>query len=66
MDASVAETASLYREWARLEAHGESAIYERLALAIAQNPAALERLSQVEPAKRQPNLVPQPGQRLRR
>lgn len=57
MDASTAETANLYREWARVEAHGSSPIYERLALAVAEDPAALELLSEVEPAKRQPNLL---------
>jgi Uncharacterized protein conserved in bacteria (DUF2332) len=57
MDASTAETANLYREWARVEAHGSSLIYERLALAVAQDSAILEFLSNVEPAKRQPNLL---------
>ena len=57
MDTSAAETAKLYREWARVEAHGSSLIYERLALAVAENPAILEFLSKVEPAKRQPNLL---------
>ena len=56
MDAST-ETANLYRAWARVEAHGSSPIYERLALAVAEDPAALEFLSEVEPAKRQPNLL---------
>ena len=57
MDTSAAETAKLYQEWARVEAHGSSIIYERLALAVAEDPAILEFLSKVEPAKRQPNLL---------
>src|SRR5450631_684354 len=48
MDASAAETAKLYREWARVEVHGSSLIYERLALAVAEDPAILELLSKVE------------------
>ena len=39
MDTSTAETAKLYREWARVEAHGSSPIYERLALAVAEDSA---------------------------
>jgi hypothetical protein len=57
MDTSTAETAKLYREWARVEAHGSSLIYERLALAVAEDLAILEFLSKVEPVKRQPNLL---------
>src|SRR5665647_2544527 len=57
MHTSTAETAKLYREWAQVEAHGSSPIYERLALAVAEDSAALEFLSKVEPAKRQPNLL---------
>lgn len=57
MDVTTAETANSYQEWARVEAHGSSPIYERLALAVAQDPAALALLSEVEPVKRQPNLL---------
>ena len=57
MDTNAAETAKLYREWARVEAHGSSLIYERLALAVAEDHAILEFLSKVEPVKRQPNLL---------
>ena len=57
MDATTAQTANLYREWARVEAHGSSPIHERLALAVAEDPAALEFLLKVKPAKRQPNLL---------
>jgi hypothetical protein len=57
MDATTAETADVYRAWARVEAHGSSPIYERLALAVADDAAALQLLSRVEPAKRQPNLL---------
>jgi hypothetical protein len=55
--AGAAGTANLYREWARVEAHDSSPIYERLALAVAQDRAALEFLSGFEAAKRQPNLL---------
>ncbi|MGH3786660.1 MAG: DUF2332 domain-containing protein [Pseudonocardiaceae bacterium] len=54
---SAAETVDLYRRWAQIEAHGSSAIYERLALAVAEDPAAVAFLETMEPAKRQPNLL---------
>jgi len=57
MDERTAETANLYRQWAWVEAHGSSPIYERLALAVAEDPATLDFLSEVEATKRQPNLL---------
>lgn len=54
---SAAETADRYRRWAQTEARGSSGIYERLALAVAEDAAALALLELMEPAKRQPNLL---------
>jgi hypothetical protein len=51
------ETRDLYVEFARVEAAGSSETYERLALAVADSPAVLNRLDAVPPLKRQPNLV---------
>lgn len=48
---------SLYRRWAREEARGSSPIYERLALAVAEDEAAQALLNRLEPARRQPNLL---------
>ena len=54
---SAAEIADLYRRWARIEAHSSSVSYERLALAVAEDPVAVAFLETMEPAKRQPNLL---------
>ncbi len=53
----LSETAEAYRRWALVESHGTSPIYERLALAVADDPATLTLLQRVEPARRQPNLL---------
>lgn len=50
-------TAELYRRWAQVEASGSSAVYERLARAVAQAADVLELLQQVPEGKRQPNLL---------
>jgi hypothetical protein len=50
-------TRNLYVEFARVEAAGSSESYERLALAVADSPAVLDRLDALPPLKRQPNLV---------
>lgn len=50
-------TAALYRRWAQLEAAGSSAVYERLAVAVARAVDVLELLQQVPEGKRQPNLL---------
>jgi hypothetical protein len=51
------DTRDLYVEFARVEAAGSSKTYERLALAVADSPALLDRLDALPPLKRQPNLV---------
>jgi hypothetical protein len=51
------ESAALYRRWAGSEALGFSAIYERLALAVADDPGAVSFLDSVTPRERQPNLL---------
>jgi len=51
------ELARKFRRWARIEAHGSSPSYERLAVAIADDPAAKAILVDLPPAKRQPNLL---------
>ena len=48
---------ALYERWARVEAHGSSPVYERLALAVAGDGAAQALLARLEPARRQPNLL---------
>jgi hypothetical protein len=53
----VSETADLYRRWARAAAWGSSPIYQRLALAVAEDDAVLRLLESVEIGKRQPNLL---------
>lgn len=57
MGASAAEIGDLYRSWAQVEAHGSSEVYERLALAVAEDAAVLGLLGTLDPAKRQPNLL---------
>lgn len=49
--------ADWYRHWARVETHGASPTYERLALAVADDPEVLALLATVEPGRRQPNLL---------
>jgi hypothetical protein len=51
------ETAARYRRWAESEALGFSAIYERLGLAVADDPAALSFLDSLTHRERQPNLL---------
>lgn len=51
------ETAELYLRFARVQARGESPIYERLALAVACDDAMLSLLGAVELRRRQPNLL---------
>jgi hypothetical protein len=51
------ETAGSYRRFARIEAAGRSPAYETLALAVADDRAALTFLDGLPPAKRQPNLL---------
>lgn len=55
--AEIAETAEMYRVYARAAANGGSPTYERLALAVADDPATLGLLQTVEPAGRQPLLL---------
>lgn len=50
-------TAETYAEFAAREAHGISAVYERLSLAVARDPEMLALLDTLPPAKRQPNLL---------
>ena len=53
----MAAIAREYREWARVEGHGSSPTYERLALEVADSSATLELLATLDPLKRQPNLL---------
>ena len=53
-DQTVAES---YWRFARGEAHGKSALYERLCEGVAEDPEMLDFLAQQPPAKRQPNLL---------
>src|SRR5699024_6435818 len=48
---------TLYRRWSETEARGNSPCYERLTLAIAESPAAIDFLSLLPRGKRQPNLL---------
>ena len=54
---SAAESAARYRRFAQQEARGSSPTYERLALAVAEDPATLRFLGQLDPPRRQPNLL---------
>ncbi|BBH69567.1 hypothetical protein ACTI_62520 [Actinoplanes sp. OR16] len=49
--------ASTYAEFSAREAKGISPTYQRLALAISDDPQIMELLATVPPAKRQPNLL---------
>jgi hypothetical protein len=49
--------ASRYADFAAREAHGVSATYERLALAVAGDPDLLALLGTLSPAKQQPQLL---------
>ena len=53
----LAGTAGEYRRFARLEAHGRSAAYEALAVAVAGDRLVLAFLASLPPGKRQPNLL---------
>jgi hypothetical protein len=50
-------TAEQYRSFASMEAHGRSPLYEELAYGVAGDRDLIEMLSQLPPAKRQPNLL---------
>ena len=50
-------TAERYRRFARLEARGNSPVYEQLTSAIAEDSRLIAMLDQLEPEKRQPNLL---------
>jgi hypothetical protein len=52
-----ASTSERYAAFAARGAAGNSAIYERLALAVAESDALLERLGRLPEVKRQPNLL---------
>ncbi|GAA1041575.1 hypothetical protein GCM10009557_65590 [Virgisporangium ochraceum] len=49
--------ATRYAEFAQREAHGVSPTYERLAHTVSADPAILDLLGTVPPAKQQPNLL---------
>ncbi|MDX6297250.1 MAG: hypothetical protein QOI51_1107 [Nocardioidaceae bacterium] len=49
--------AAEYAEFAAREAHGVSAVYERLSLAVSADAEVLALLSTLAPRKRQPNLL---------
>lgn len=46
-----------YRQFGSREARGNSPTYERLSRAVADDPALLDRLARLPPAKQQPNLL---------
>jgi hypothetical protein len=50
-------TASIYAEFAAVEAKGISPTYERLARSISEDPEMIALLETVPPARRQPNLL---------
>jgi hypothetical protein len=52
-----ADTAGVYRTFARHEARGRSPAYESLAESVAEDPAMLRFLGSLPPEKRQPNLL---------
>jgi hypothetical protein len=56
--------ASWYERFAAEEAHGESAIYERLAYGVATSPALLDFLLTLPRQRRQPNLFLAAARRL--
>jgi hypothetical protein len=56
-DHAAVTIADEYREFGSREARGVSPTYERLALAVADDPVLLDRLAQLPPAKQQPNLL---------
>lgn len=51
------DTVAEYREWAAVLAHGSSPTYERLAQAVADDPATVRFLDGLTSAQRQPNLL---------
>lgn len=56
MEVDATDIAGLYRRFAEIEARGSSPSYERLCLAVAQEPRVLDLLAQLPVGKRQPNL----------
>ena len=50
-------TAEEYRRFASMEARGRSPLYEQLALGVAGDRDLIELLSDLPPAKQQPNLL---------
>jgi len=53
----MSEAVDLYRRWATAAAQNSSPVYERLALAVADDDTLVALLEQVEIGKRQPNLL---------
>ena len=51
------EIAAWYERFARTEAHGNSAIYETLALGVARDDVVLSLIEQLPHRRRQPNLI---------
>jgi hypothetical protein len=56
-DPAGSATAQWYERFARLEARGQSPIYEALAAGVALDPAVLALIDQLPRLRRQPNLV---------
>ncbi|THV31919.1 DUF2332 domain-containing protein [Glycomyces paridis] len=52
-----AEVARLYARFAAVEANGVSPIYEALAAGVSEDGTMCDRIAELPPAKRQPNLV---------
>lgn len=57
MNDRLTAVAQAYRVFARREARGRSAEYERLAESVADDPAVVGFIASLPPDKRQPNLV---------
>jgi len=57
MNDPVTAVAEAYRSFARQEARGRSAAYESLAESVADDPAVVDFIASLPPAKRQPNLL---------
>lgn len=53
----VVDTAQTYRDWARFEARGSSALYEDWAASLAADPPVLALVERLPRSRRQPNLV---------
>jgi hypothetical protein len=56
-DDALTAVARTYREFARLEARGRSAVYEALAESVADDTALVSFIASLPPEKRQPNLL---------